>query len=151
MTTQQFTASVMQLGERMAIVLPFDPNEAWGTRERHHISGSVGGHPIRGPLLQEGERSLLVLGAAWRRDTRITAGMQVVVELAPEGPQADDLPPDFAAALAAEPQAQAFFTALATFYRKGYLKWLAGARKPEARAARIAELLALLNEGKKQR
>jgi uncharacterized protein YdeI (YjbR/CyaY-like superfamily) len=73
------------------------------------------------------------------------------VVLSPEGPQSEDLDADIAAALAAEPEAQAFFAALATFYRKGYLKWVAGARRPEARAARIAELVMLLKAGRKSR
>ena len=48
----------------------------------------------------------------------------------------DLLPPDVAEALEAEPDAQAFFESLATFYRKAYLKWIEGAaRRPEIRAA----------------
>jgi hypothetical protein len=42
------------------------------------------------------------------------------VVLALESPQRADLAPDLAAALDAEPEAGAFFDALATFCRKGY-------------------------------
>jgi hypothetical protein len=59
---------------------------------------------------------------------------------APEGPQRDDLAPDFAAALEAEPEAGEFFDSLAQFYRKAYLRWIyATKRSPETRAARISE------------
>ena len=71
--------------------------------------------------------------------------------LSPEGPQSDQLPADVASALEAEPQAKAFFEALATFYRNSYLKWIESAKRPETRASRIAEMIQLLKAGQKQR
>lgn len=69
-----------------------------------------------------------------------------------EGPQRDDLAADVAAALAAEPEAAAFFDSLAQFYRNGYLRWIdATKRRPEERAARIAEVVRLLEAGIKER
>ena len=47
-------------------------------------------------------------------------GDDVIVELAPEGPQRGDLADDIAAALEANPAAAAFFDTLAQFYRKGW-------------------------------
>lgn len=86
------------------------------------------------------------------RDNPTLLGLTVDVELDAEGPQFDDLDADIAAALAAEPEARAFFEALATFYRTGYLRWLDGARKrPEVRAERVDHFIQLLLDGKKQR
>ena len=56
-----------------------------------------------------------------------------------------------ASALDAEPQAKAFFEALATFYRNTYIKWIESAKRPETRAARINEMVELLKVGKKQK
>ncbi|MCW5944057.1 MAG: YdeI/OmpD-associated family protein [Fimbriimonadaceae bacterium] len=132
--------------------LPFDPDEAWGTKERHHVRGTLDGVAFRGPLVRLEDGWAIAPGAAWLRDCPLEEGLEVSVTIEAEGPQADDLPPDFAAALAAEPEARAFFDALATFYRKGYLKWLDGAKKPaEKRSARIAEIVTLLKAGHKQR
>jgi uncharacterized protein YdeI (YjbR/CyaY-like superfamily) len=98
------------------------------------------------------DRYFLPLGPVWRRDNGLEAGAEVEVELTPEGPQTDALAPDLLAALESEPEARAFFESLATFYRKGYLRWIEGAaRRPEIRSARIAELMSLLKAGKKQR
>ena len=73
-------------------------------------------------------------------------------ELAPEGPQRGDLADDIAAALEASPEAAAFFDTLAQFYRKAYLRWIdATTRRPDLRAARIAEVVDLLAAGIKQR
>jgi hypothetical protein len=59
---------------------------------------------------------------------------------------------DISEALAARPQAQAAFDGLATFYRKGWLRWIdATRRRPEIRAARIAEMVRLVEAGHKQR
>jgi len=133
---------------RVVIALPFDPDEAWGTKARHHITGTVAGHRVRGPL--DGAR--LVLGAAWCRDNGLVDGERAEVTLGPEGPQLDSLAPDVAAALDARPEARAFFESLATFYRRGYLRWVdATTRRPDVRAARIAEMVELLAAGHKQR
>jgi bacteriocin resistance YdeI/OmpD-like protein/uncharacterized protein DUF1905 len=138
---------------RAYVELPFDPGEAWGAKGRHHITGSVNGVPVRGALDElAGGTWVLMLGPAWRRGAGIGPGDEVTVVLAAEGPQRDSLPPDLAAALEAEPEAGVFFDSLATFYRKGYLRWLDGAsRRPAVREERIKELVALLKAGKKTR
>jgi hypothetical protein len=59
---------------------------------------------------------------------------------------------DIAAAPAASPAAGAFFDTLAQFYRKACLRWIdATARRPDVRAARIAEVADLLAARIKQR
>ena len=144
---------VVQVDERsrIFIALPFDPQSAWGKKARHHIRAAINGRMFRGSLGSDGEAYFMVLGAAWRRDCGINAGDRVTVEIEPEGPQQDTLAEDIVSALTAEPAALEFFQALATFYRKGYLKWIEGAKKAETRAARIQELVGLLKAGKKQR
>lgn len=148
---EQFSAEVTQTGSKVSILLPFDPNVTWGEKERHHVRGEVDGYAFRGPLAFESGKYILVLGAAWRRDTGIQVGDVVKVTLSPEGPQMDNLPEDVVAALQADDHARVFFESLATFYRKGYLRWIQGARQPEMRTARIAEMMQLLKSGKKQR
>jgi uncharacterized protein YdeI (YjbR/CyaY-like superfamily) len=86
------------------------------------------------------------------RDIGVVVGDEVLVELAPEGPQRADLAEDISAALAANPAAAAFFDTLAQFYRQAYLRWIdATTRRPQVRAARIAEVVDLLAAGIKER
>lgn len=151
MTTEYFTAIVARSGSRTYIALPFNPNEVWGVKQRHHITGSVNGCAVRGSLGSDGTQYFLLLGAAWRGDNGLEAGAKVDVVLSPEGPQSAQLSPDVAAALDSEPEARAFFEALATFYRNTYIKWIESAKRPETRAARIAEMIKLLKAGKKQK
>ena len=150
---RSFTTSIERDARgRVVIRLPFDPSAEWGAKARHHITGTVGDRRVRGPLTGEGGAACLVLGPAWWRDAGLEDGARLPVTLWPEGPQQATLAPDVVAALAARPEARAFFDSLATFYRKGYLRWVdATKRRPEVRAARIAEMVALLAAGHKQR
>ena len=146
-----FGTLIEQSGTKIYIKLPFDPNEAWGDKARHHVRGTINGVAVRGPLTSDGEGYRLSMGPAWLRDSGFKVGDLVNVELSPEGPQLDSMPEDITAALQANEQARVFFESLATFYRKGYLRWIKGARQPEARRARIAEMIELLEAGKNQR
>lgn len=151
MNSQRFKAPVIQSGKRTFIVLPFDPDEVWGTKQRHYVAGLVGGRVVRGALVRENSRFVLPLGAAWRRDNGLDESAEAEVVLTPEGPQGERLPADLATALEATPQARAFFESLATFYRKNYLRWIESAKRPETRAARIGETINLLMAEKKQK
>ena len=57
------------------------------------------------------------------------------------------MPPDLAAALAATPGAAAHWEGFRPSARKQILLWLATARRPETRAARIAETARLAADG----
>ena len=151
MTTQHFKTIISKSGTRTFIALPFNPNDVWGVKGRHYITGSVNGHGVRGSLGSDGTQYILPLGAAWRRDCGLDVGSKVDVVLSPEGPQSENLSADVAAALDAEPQAKAFFESLATFYRNTYIKWIESAKRPETRTARINEMVNLLKAGKKQK
>ena len=132
--------------------MPFDPDEAWGAKANHPVGGTIGDCRIRARLSPAGGRWVLTLAPNRLLGLGVTIGDQVDVELAPEGPQRGDLADDVAAALAASPAAAAFFDTLAQFYRKAYLRWIDSTRRrPDLRAARIAEVVGLLAAGIKER
>ena len=152
MAVQRFSAQLDRVGDRVLLRLPFAPDTVWGAKERHHITGTVNGCAIRGALGADADGHFLSLGPAWLRDSGLEVGAKIEVELRPEGPQMEQLDDDIAAALETEPDARAFFQGLATFYRKGYLRWIdATKRLPEERDQRIAEMIRLLKAGEKQR
>jgi hypothetical protein len=153
MRPQRFTARVAAVpGGRATIVVPFDPDEAWGAKAEHPVSGTVGAHRVRVTLSPGASGWAFTLSPARVRDLGLVPGQDVTVELAPEGPQRAELAADIAAALAANPAAAAFFDTLAQFYRKAYLRWIDGtSRRPDLRAGRIAEVVDLLAAGVKER
>ncbi len=151
MTTQRFKTTITKSENRTLIALPFNPNEVWGVKQRHYIRGTINGCMIRGSLGSDGERYFIALGTVWRRDNALDVGADVEVELFPEGPQQENMSADVTSALDGEPQAKEFFEALATFYRKNYIRWIESAKRPETRAARIHEMIELLKAGKRQK
>jgi hypothetical protein len=153
MQSQRFAVRVAAAGRGALLVpVPFDPGHVWGTKDRHHIAGTVNGVRVRGVVEQVGDGFGFTLGPAWHRGCGLTVGDEVTVVIAPEGPQRDDLAEDVAAALAANPDAGRFFDSLAQFYRRAYLRWIdATKRRPEQRAERIAEMVELLKSGIKER
>lgn len=135
----------------VTIPLPFDPAEAWGRRDRYHVTGTIEGVRFRTTLVHQSTWQI-VLGPKSPSSWRLQDGQWVTVAMWPEGPQQEQLAADIAEALAARPQAQAAFEALATFYRKGWLRWIdATKRVPEVRAARIAQMVKLVEAGHKER
>jgi hypothetical protein len=153
MRTQRFSAVVTAGPRGRAVIeLPFDPDQVWGAKAKHLVGGTIGDRRVRGAVSPAAGGWTLTLNPMWVRDGCIAVGDQVIVELAPEGPQRDDLAEDVAAALAANPAAAAFYDTLAQFYRKAYLRWIGGTtRRPDLCAARIAEVVELLAAGVKQR
>jgi len=153
MRTQRFDAVVAAApGGRAVIMVPFDPDEAWGAKALHRVSGTVGGCRVRVTLSPGAGGWGFTLSPARAGELGLAVGDAVAVELSPEGPQRADLAEDIAAALAANPPAAAFFDTLAQFYQKAYLRYIdATTRRPELRAARIAEVVDLLAAGRKER
>lgn len=137
---------------RGVIVVPFDPDEVWGRKTDHPVGGTINGKYVRGRLTRSDGGWVLTVSPMWLRDTDTALGDHVTIELGPEGPQRDELAEDIATALAANPAAAAFFDTLAQFYRKAYLRWIDGTKgRPDERAARIGEVIGLLESGIKQR
>jgi hypothetical protein len=137
---------------RATVPVPFDPDDAWGAKPRHHVAGTIGDCDMRGVIDKAPSGHVIVLGPAWTRDRHLTDGAAVDVAIHPEGPQRGDLAPDIAAALDASPEAGAFFDSLAQFYRNAYLRWIdATKRRPDQRPVRIAEVIRLLEDHQKQR
>lgn len=150
---QEFTATAeaRRKGGGLAVRLPFDPATAWGHRARYDLTGAINGCKVRGKLTARDDAHYFELGPAWCRDTDITPGARVTVALEVEGPQVAAMPSDIAAAFAAEPEAGRFFQSLPTFYRKNFMRWIDQAKRPETRANRIAEMVATLKAGKRER
>jgi hypothetical protein len=137
---------------RVTVPVPFDPDDVWGAKARHHVAGTIAGCTMRGVIDEARDGKVIMLGPAWTRDDHLTDGATVDVSIHPEGPQRGDLAPDIAAALDASPEAGAFFDSLAQFYRNAYLRWIdATKRRPEQRPVRIAEVVRLLEDHRKER
>src|SRR5689334_24004655 len=110
MKSQRFAVTVAAAGPgRLLVPVPFNPDQVWGAKQRHHITGTVNGIRVRAVIEPAGDGFGFTLGRTSPSRAGVAAGDTVTVEIAPEGPQRDDLAEDVAAALAANPDAGAFF------------------------------------------
>jgi hypothetical protein len=153
MSSERFRVQITADSRGHAVVtVPFDPDELWGAKAVHHVAGTVNGCRVRVTLAPGDGGWAFTLNPSRMRGIGIAVGSEAAVELTPEGPQRGDLADDLAAALAATPAAGAFFDTLAQFYRRAYLRYIdATTRRPDLRAARIAEVVGLLADGIKER
>src|SRR5213083_1740806 len=133
MQSQRFVVAIVAAGrDGLLVPVPFDPNEVCGSKARHHVAGTVNGVRVRAVIESVGDGSGFTLGPRSPSRVGLTVGDEVTVDIAPEGPQREDLATDVAEALAANPAAAAFFDSLAQFYRRGYRRWIdATKRRPE--------------------
>ena len=93
MGSQRFRA-VIAAGPRNSavIMVPLDPNEAWGGKADHPVSGTIGGCRTRTRLVPAGRRWVLPLTPKRLISMGIAVGDEVMVELTPEGPGRPDRP-----------------------------------------------------------
>lgn len=79
------------------------------------------------------------------------AGTALNPKAAPRTAKPDlPIPPEFTAALVANPTAKAALEAFAPSHRREYVEWISEAKRPETRDKRIAQAIEWLAEGKKR-
>ena len=123
---------------------------ALGGGKRPAVTVTIGGHTYRSTVAAYGDVFMLPLAAEHRAAAGVAAGDEVEVELAPDtAPREVEVPADLAAALAAEPEARAFFEGLSYSNRRWFVLSVEGAKTPETRLRRVDKAVAMLREGRK--
>jgi hypothetical protein len=143
-----YTTTVVQAEGKNATGLrvPADVITALGPQKRPKVTVSVNGYTYRSTVAAYGEVFMLPLSAEHRQAAGVMAGDEVEVTITLDTePRTVDLPPDFAAALAAQPGARAAFDALGYSVRKEYVRQIESAKAHETRARRIASIVAKLS------
>jgi Bacteriocin-protection, YdeI or OmpD-Associated/Domain of unknown function (DUF1905) len=118
--------------------------------KRPAVRITINGYSYRTTAMFMGGRFMVPLAAENRAGAGVSAGDEVEVQIELDTATREVVvPPDLAAALAAEPSAQAFFDQLPFTYRKEWVRWVEDAKKPETRQARLARTIEGLLEGRK--
>lgn len=134
------------------IEVPPDVIDALGKGKKPPVVVTVNGYTYRNTVAVMGGRYMISLSAKNREAAGVAAGQEVDVELELDtAPREVVVPEDFAAALAAEPKARAFFDGLSYSQRSWFVLGIEEAKKPETRANRITKAVERLASGRGQR
>jgi hypothetical protein len=146
-----FETTVTATGNNTGIAVPEDVLEQLGAGKRPPVLVDLNGHRYRTTAGVMGGRSMIPVSAAVRKATGLAGGdpVRVVLTVA-DTPREVQVPDDLAAALAAEPQAGAFFAGLSNSLQRYHVDAVTGARSPETRRRRIDKALVLFREGKQR-
>ena len=142
--------STVELGGRTAtgIPVPDDVVAALGAGRKPAVRVTIGGHSYRSTVGSRGGRYLLPLSAENRQAAGVSAGDDVDVELEVDTePRQVDVPPDLAAALAADPEAEAAFGRLPYSHRLRWVLSVDEAKSEETRRRRITKTVEALRSG----
>ena len=146
----KFTTTILGSGNKAGIEVPEEVISALGAGGRPPVVVTINGKSYRSSVAVMGGQNLIGVSTANREFTGVAAGdtIEVDVELDTQ-PRIIEVPDDLAEALAAEPEAQAFYATLYYSTQRRYVEPIGEAKTDETRARRIAKVVADLKAGKK--
>jgi Bacteriocin-protection, YdeI or OmpD-Associated/Domain of unknown function (DUF1905) len=138
------------MGPAAAIVLSDEQvAQVGGGPKSPPVAVTVNGRTLRLRVARRGGRALIGFSRASRAEAGVEIGDEVDVTIAlDETPREVELPDELAAALAADPAVERAFAALAFTHRREYAQWVAEAKRPETRARRAEQAVAMVREGR---
>jgi hypothetical protein len=146
----RFRTTILQ-GDKTAtgIEIPAAVVEALGAGKRPAITVTINGFTYRSSVAVMGGTYMVGLSAENRAGTGAKGGDEVDVDIELDAaPREVVVPPDFAAALDAEPAARATFDRLSYSNKSWHTLQLAAARTDETRQRRIAKSVEALRDGR---
>jgi len=131
------------------VILPEDVLDALGGKGRFRVVGVLNGVGYSSSTMpMGGGRVCLGVHKATRQRAGVELGDEVEVEIERDTtPRELTVPEDLAAALSGDAAAGAAFERLSFTHRREYAEWVAGAKREETRARRIAKTLEGLRPG----
>lgn len=133
----------------MGFEVPPDAVEALGVGKRPPVRVTINGYTYRSTVAVLQGRFMIGMSSEHRGPARVSAGDEVDVDLELDtAPRVITVPPDFAAALDAEPVARHTFDALSYSNKSWHTLQIAAAKAPETRARRIEKSVAALAAGR---
>ena len=146
-----FDTTVTATGNNTGIVVPDNLIEDLGAGRRPAVVVNVNGYEYRNTVGVMGGRHMISISAAVRKETGLKGGDPIHVTLTlADAPRDVDVPDDFAAALAADAGAGAFFAALSNSLQRYHVDSVNEAKTAETRQRRIEKAVSLFRAGKKR-
>jgi hypothetical protein len=146
----RFHTTILQ-GDKTAtgIRVPDEILEALGAGKRPPVRVTIKGYTYRSTVAVMGGVFMVGVSADNRAGAGVNGGDEVDVEIELDtAPREVILPPDFAEALEAEPNARRTFDALSYSNKSWHVGQIEGAKTDETRQRRLAKSIAVLSEGR---
>ena len=146
-----FETTVAASGNNTGIVVPDEVIEQLAAGKRPAVLVNVNGHEYRNTVAVMGGRHMIGISAAVRKVTGLKGGDPIRVTLTVAGtPREVNVPADFAAALAADERARAFFEKLSNSMQRYHVDNINAAKSAGTRQRRIDKAIALFLDGKQR-
>jgi hypothetical protein len=146
-----FDTTVTAAGNNTGIVVPENVIERLGAGRRPAVVVSVNGYEYRSTVAVMDGKHMISISAAVRKETGLAGGDPIHVTLTlADTPREVNVSGDFAAALAADPVAGAFFSKLSNSLQRYHVDNINAAKTAETRQRRIDKAIQLFREGKKR-
>jgi Domain of unknown function (DUF1905)/Bacteriocin-protection, YdeI or OmpD-Associated len=149
--TETFRATLLQEGKTATgIQVPAEAVEALGGGRRPPVTVTLNGYSYRSTVAPFADGVyMLPVAAEHRNAAGLQAGDELDVALSLDtAPREVEVPPELAAALAADPVAAAFFDGLSNSNRKVFTLSVSGTNNPATKARRVEKAIALMREGR---
>lgn len=150
-TVATFSGTLEQAAGKQAtgIVVPPAVLQQLGAGRKPPVLVSLNGYEYRTTVGVMAGASMIPVSAAVRKESGLSAGDLVEVRLTVDAsPRSVDTPADFAAALAADPGAAAFFETLSNGLQRYHVDNINGAKTADTRQRRIERAVRLFLDGK---
>ncbi len=146
-----FETPVAASGNNTGIVVPAELIEQLGAGKRPPVLVNVNGYEYRNTAGVMGGKHMISISAAVRKATGLKGGDPIRVTLTiADAPRQAEIPDDFAAALAADDRAAAFFGKLSSSMQRYHVDNINAAKSAETRQRRIDKAIALFLDGKQR-
>jgi hypothetical protein len=146
-----FDTTLTAAGNNTGIVVPDELIERLGAGRRPSVVVNVNDYEYRSTVAVMGGRHMIGVSAAIRKEAGLQGGDQIHVVLTlAEGPREVAVPSDLAAALSADPAAEAFFAKLSNSLQRYHVDNINDAKTAETRQRRIDKAVSLFQQGKQR-
>jgi hypothetical protein len=144
-----FETTVAVTGNNTGIVVHDEAIEQLAAGKRPPVLVNLNGYEYQNSVGVMGGRHMVSISAAVRKATGLQGGDPIRVTLTVlDAPRQVTIPADFAAALAADEQASAFFGKLSNSMQRYHVDNITAAKSADTRQRRIDKAIALFRAGK---
>jgi hypothetical protein len=146
----RFRTTIKQSGKTATgIQVPQEVVEALGSGKRPAVKVTINGYTYRSTVAVMGGLYMVGVNAENRTSAGVAGGDDVDVDIELDtAPREVTVPPDFAAALDAEPEARRTFGSLSYSNKSWHVLQVTGAKADDTRQRRIAKSIDMLKEGR---